>query len=155
MVCLMIADRFFSGAAYRRESPLYDSAQIRMWWEERRLFYNKVVGCCGVVTCALMIFCGFVSQPVIGQPIGVPDPPALVPLAIIVYGIGANICYTGGRIAESLLLRNGVAATNEFGVRAFRVGMKFSVVLTLLPAVLSWTVFLLGLIGGRHSEILR
>lgn len=73
------------------------------------------------------------------QPI---EMPILIPKFIIVYAVLANVCYTGGWIAELLLSRlNHDSNTNAFGVRVFRMGVTFSVFVTLFPAVLSWAPF--------------
>ena len=94
-----------------------------------------------------MISCGVISEPIFGEPIGIPNPPILVPLGIIVYGALANICYTAGWILEVQLGRlHPDARTNRFGVSAFRFGVKFSIALTILPAVLCWGGFLFRLI---------
>jgi hypothetical protein len=145
----LLLDQLFKGSVYERKPLLSDPEQIRKWWEERRLFYNKLVGGAGVVTCVLMISCGVISEPIAGDAIGLPDPPILVPFGIIAYGIAANICYTGGWIVESWLTQKGTKDTNEFGVRAFSGGMKFSVGLTLFPAIFCWAVFLVSLATGR------
>jgi hypothetical protein len=113
-------------------------------------FYNIVVGCVGVVTSVLMISCGLISEPLVGEAIGIPDPPVLVPLGIIAYGIAANVCYTGGWVVELMLARRGAMRTSEFGTRAFRLGVIFSVGLTLFPAVFTWAGFLLTLASGRR-----
>jgi hypothetical protein len=151
-VLLLALGRPFTGRVYERDAHLTDPAQIRHWWEERRLLYNIVVGCVGLVTCALMILCGFVSEPIVGEAIGIPDPPILVPLGIIAYGIAANVCYTGGWVVESRLAKRGTLDASDFGVRAFKYGMIFSVGLTLFPAVFSWAGFLLSLASGRRAS---
>jgi hypothetical protein len=98
------------------------------WWEKRRVFYNKVLAGVGTVTCVLMITCGLIAEPLVGEAIGIPNPPGLRPLGIIAYGIIANLCYTGGWITELLVARFKIGgSTTEFGVRAFRVGVKFSI----------------------------
>jgi hypothetical protein len=144
--------KLFTGPAYDRNQPLSELPQIDQWWEGRRWYFNKVVGCVGIITCILMISCGVISEPLVGVPIGIPDPPILVPLAIIVYGIGANVCFTGGRIAECLLRSRRLVDTNAFAVRAFRAGMKFSVILTLIPAILSWLAFGFAVANGNHPN---
>jgi hypothetical protein len=61
--------------------------------------------------------------------------------APLIYGTMANICYTGGWVAELFLRRyirddDGIA-----GAALFRYGFAFSVGLTLLPAgiaILFW-----------------
>lgn len=131
---------------------LEDRAAVIAWWEKRRFFYNKVLAAVGTVACILMISCGVVSEPLVGEPIGIPDPPILVPLGIIFYGIMANICYTGGWIAELLLARFRPGAQAErFGVRAFRLGVKFSIARTIFPALLCWGVFLFSLVTGKRA----
>lgn len=141
----------FKGPMYER-GALQDRAAVIAWWEKRRFFYNKVLAAVGTVACILMISCGVVSEPLVGEPIGIPDPPILVPLGIIFYGIMANVCYTGGWIAELLLARFRPGAKAErFGVRAFRLGVKFSIALTILPALLCWGVFLFSLVTGKRA----
>jgi hypothetical protein len=140
----------FNGPMYERR-VLQDRAAVIAWWEKRRFFYNKVLAVVGAVTCILMISCGVISEPLLGAPIGIPDPPILAPLGIIFYGVMANICYTGGWIAELLLARySPVTHAELFGVRAFRLGVKFSIALTIFPALLCWGVFLFSLIIGRR-----
>jgi hypothetical protein len=144
-------DRFFDGALYHRDPRQDDSGQVIEWWEKRRFFYNKTLAVVGTVSCVLMISCGLIAEPLVGEAIGIPNPPILVPLDIIAYGIIANICYTGGWIAELLLARfKAGASTAAFGVRAFRLGVKFSICLTLFPALLSWALLLLSLAAGRQ-----
>jgi hypothetical protein len=143
--------RFFDGALDQRDPRQDDSRQVIEWWEERRLSYNKILAVVGTVSCVLMISCGLIAEPLVGDAIGIPDPPILVPISIIVYGITAHICYTGGWIAELLLARfKPGASTVTFGVRAFRLGVKISISLTLFPALLSWAILLLGLAAGRR-----
>jgi len=120
--------------------------------EKRRFYFNAVLAVVGTITSALMIACGFISEPVVGEAIGLPDPPMLIPLGIVAYAVLANICYTGGWIVELLMARSNLAIKTGFGLRAFCIGMKFSICLTVLPAVLSWAVFLLALVG-TDSEV--
>jgi hypothetical protein len=153
VVAIPMLGKLFTGPAYYRDQPLSELAQIRQWWESRRWYFNKVVGCVGIFTCILMISCGVISESLVGVPIGIPDPPLLGPLAIVVYGIGANLCFTGGRIVECLLRSKRSVETNAFAVRAFRAGMKFSVILTLIPAVLSWVAFGFAVASGDHANL--
>jgi hypothetical protein len=119
------------------------------WWEKRRLYFNAVLAVAGTIACVLMIACGFISEPIVGEAIGLPDPPMLVPLGIVAYAILANICYTGGWIVELFVARSNLAIKTGFGLRAFRIGMKFSICLTVFPAVLSWAVFPLTMVRRR------
>ena len=140
----------FNGPMYER-GAIEDRAAVIAWWEKRRFFYNKILAGVGTLTCILMISCGVISEPLVGEAIGIPDPPILVPLGIIFYGIMANVCFTGGWIAELLLARlRPEARTDLFGLRAFRLGVKFSVAVTIFPALLCWAVFLFSLVTGKR-----
>ena len=55
-------------------------------------------------------------------------------LAVIAYGVGANICYTGGWISEALVRKIWQERTGAFGQIAFVLGLVFSVLITLAPA---------------------
>lgn len=138
------------GWRFERGEPLTGDADVIRWWEIRRPFFNVVVGCTGLLTCVLMLACAFIAEPIVGEAIGLPDGAVLGLAGILMYGILANICYTGGWFCE-LLLRSATTAktSSSFGVRAFRIGMIFSVFLTLCPAVLSWVVFTIALLSGQ------
>jgi hypothetical protein len=130
-----------------------DDLDVIAWWERRRLFYNLVVGCTGLVTCFLMISCGVIAEPLVGEAIGIPNPPILVPLSAVAYGVLANICYTGGWIAELLTRRlRPWAYTPSLGVRLFRLGVKFSIGVTLFPAVLCWAMLLFSFATGQRAR---
>jgi hypothetical protein len=131
-------DRFFDCPAYHR-GELENNWQIVQWWERRRLHFNAVLAVVGTITVMLMLACTVVAN-------ALPDPPIFMPLGIIAYAVMANVCYTGGWIAE-LLVRTWMLPDDScsFGLRTFRRGMKFSICLTLFPALLSWAVFLFSL----------
>ncbi len=65
-----------------------------------------------------------------------PDPPLFAMMGVITYGILANVCYTGGWIAELIVLRVWKEKAISFGEIAFSLGMTFSVLLTLSPILL-------------------
>jgi hypothetical protein len=143
--------KFLDGPDSKRDPLKDDGWDVIEWWERRRLSFNKIVLATGTVTCILMISCGLLAERLVGEAIGIPNPPALVPVSIIAYAIFANLCYTGGWITELLLarFRSGVSTT-AFALRAFRLGMRFSIGLTLFPAVLSWIILLASLAAGRR-----
>jgi hypothetical protein len=124
--------------------------EVIRWWEGRRLFFNSVVGCTGVITCVLLIVCALTADSTVGEPIGMPDGPLLGVFGIVFYGILANVFYTGGWISE-LLLR-AVTTTEKasaLGLTAFRAGVYFSILLTLCPAVVCWIAFAVALLKGQ------
>jgi len=49
---------------------------------------------------------------------------------------GANVCYTGGWLAELIVKRAWPEESRSFGTLAFTLGVPFAIVVTLLPALL-------------------
>jgi hypothetical protein len=135
---------------FKRETAATGADEVIRWWETRRVFFNTVVGFVGVLTCVSMIVCGFVSEPIVGEAIGLPDPVFLGIFGILFYGILANVFYTSGWIGE-LFIRTILTAerASSVGLQAFRAGMAFSVALTLSPAVLCWIAFGIALAHGQ------
>lgn len=108
---------------------------IVKWWEKRRLAYNAIVGGSGILSLGLLKL--FTSLP--------PDPHTIPILLtpIIVYGTLANICYTLGPAAELLLEKLFKRKLLPTGPVLFRMGLTFSVGLTMLPvllAVFDWVI---------------
>ena len=97
-----------------------------------------------------MIVCAIVSEPIVGEAIGLPDGPLLGVFAIIAYGIAANVCYTLGWIVELVLSASSWKSGGSIGPRLFRIGVTFSVLLTLLPALFCWLTFAYAAIFGMH-----
>jgi hypothetical protein len=140
----------FKSSKFNRKTPVHGAAEVIRRWESRRLFFNAVVGCTGVITCVLMVVCAFVADSTVGEPIGMPDGPLLGVFGILFYAILANVFYTAGWICELLL---GAATTAKksaaFGLKAFRVGIAFSIFVTLCPAALSWLAFAIAAAHGQ------
>ena len=93
-----------------------------------------IVGMVGLATSAVMVTVAFVCESRGGAPIGLPDPPAFALLGVVLYGILANVCYTGGWIAELLVAKLWSVDTARFGPIAFILGTGLSVLVTLAPA---------------------
>jgi len=140
----------FDGPKFKRDLQFGSAGEIIRWWESRRLFFNCLVGLTGLITCVLLIICAFVAESTVGEPIGLPDGPLLGIFGIFLYGILANLFYTGGWICE-LLMRTIMTAQRSaaFGLRAFRIGVKFSIFVTLCPAVICWLSFAIALLHGQ------
>jgi len=81
-----------------------------------------------------MVAVAFTCESRGGPPIGLPDPPAFALLGALLYGILANVCYTGGWVTELLVAKVWSVDTSRFGPIAFTLGTAFSVLLTLMPA---------------------
>jgi hypothetical protein len=121
---------------FQRDGTHHGLWNVIFWWEARRLPYNVIVGLAGVLSGLLILGNAFVTERVLGEPIGLPDPPLFAVIAVIAYGVMANVCFTGGWIAELLSRRVWGDRVDAFGEAALTLGTIFSVLLTLLPAAL-------------------
>ena len=117
------------------------------WWEARRIPYNLLVGATGLVSSAMCLITGTLCEHFLGDPIGIPDPPVFALLVVAVYGIMANLCYTGGWVAELLVQKIWPAKGNDFGRISFFLGLGFSILLTVTPGILIATIGALSLLG--------
>lgn len=128
----LLRSRLFTGPEAQPSA-----SQIIGWWEARRLAYNLVVGLTGLLSILLVFVIAVVAEHVTGEPVGLPDPPLLAIVGVVAYGVMANVCYTGGWVAELAVRRLWGPAAGAFGEIAFALGAAFSVVLTLSPVVLA------------------
>ncbi len=113
---------------------------ILKWWESRRLKYNLFVGASGFAS--LGIFSVLMSLP--------PSPHNQVWswAPIIAFGALANICYFLGPLAETAIEKLSRGKILPTGPALFRMGLTFSVGLTLLPTLLAgmdWALRILRL----------
>lgn len=135
----------------RRDCPLATMWQVIGWWEARRLIFNIVVGACGVVTCLTVLLIAVVGDSLFGIPLGLPDPPIFALIAVILYGIMANVCYTGGWVVELLVRKAWPQESESFATLAFALGLVFATFLTILPGIsfvpLAVTVFVGKIVG--------
>ncbi len=124
-----LSDFLFPGPARR------DLGSIVGWWERRRLHFNAIVGGTGLVTVGLLKL--FTSLP--------PDPHT-IPFFIgpvVAYALLANLCYTLGPVVEILLEKISRGKLLPSGPSLFRMGLTFSVGLTLFPVffgVVDWII---------------
>ncbi|HKD81196.1 MAG TPA: hypothetical protein VKH81_15985 [Candidatus Angelobacter sp.] len=124
----------FEGSPTRNE--VASPSQIILWWERRRALYNVAVGLVGFASVAVLLTVG-------PKVVGAQEPlfsPFFLFLGILIYAVGANICYTAGWIFELLLRKRGRQNTEKFANAAFKAGLGFSCVITSLPI---WFVLVL------------
>jgi hypothetical protein len=140
----------YDSPPFKRDLTLVGTADVIRWWESRRFFFNAVVGCTGIITCVLLITCAFTADSMVGEPIGLADGPLLGVFGIFFYGLVANLFYTGGWIGE-LIMRaiTGAKRSTAFGLKAFRIGVNFSIFITLCPAAICWVAFAVALLKGQ------
>jgi hypothetical protein len=125
-------------------SPL----NIVQWWESRRLSYNVIVGITGLGTLVYVNGLELLLGNGMLIPRPGPDGPQQV-MAIVAYGVLANLCYTGGWILENVAQRWLKRPVYGLGPALFRHGLVFSIGLTLIPAVVVTIANIAGLIFGR------
>ena len=120
--------------------------QIIAWWEVRRIPYNVLVGVAGIVTIICCLASAAIGETFLGIPIRWPDLSLFALFQVIVYGVMANICFTGGWMAEIVALKVWKDEADHFGRICFMLGVIFSIALTVLPAVLIMGVLVVYLL---------
>lgn len=147
---MKILTTLYDRPVFTRDSPASSKVEVIRWWESRRPFFNLIVGVTGIFTCIMLLTCAFISEPIVGKAIGLPDGPLLGLFGIVFYGILANIFYTCGSVSE-LFLRSIQSTENaaKLSLRAFRAGITFSVFLTLSPAAFCWLAVALAVLHGQ------
>ena len=106
------------------------------WWEARRIPFNLIVGSVGILTCIVVGVVGLGSELLFNSEFGVPNPPLFALIGIILYGIFANVCFTGGWVTELIVRRLWPREADRFATLSFSLGVVFSVLLTLAPAII-------------------
>jgi hypothetical protein len=120
----------------QRKENLETAWQIIAWWEWRRIPYNLIVGGAGFLACGCLFGIASFSERKFGEAIGLPDSPLFGILAIFLYGMAANFCYTAGWIFEILAKKFWKTSLKDFGPAAFTLGTLFSVLLTFAPVII-------------------
>ena len=117
----------------RRAAPASSAWRAIIWWESRRPAFNIIVGATGVFTGLSMAALGFGAAALFGVPFDLPDPPIVVVVGVVLYGLMANVCYTLGWVAELAVRRAWPEDVERFASVSFALGVAASVLLTLLP----------------------
>lgn len=126
-----------SSSIGRRDTPLKTSWAVIGWWEARRIPFNLLVGATGFVTVVAMLAVAWASERTLGIPIGWPDPPFFAILGVIAFALAANVCYTGGWVAELIVRKTWPNQSEHIGPISFALGLGFAVLVTLLPVLLA------------------
>jgi hypothetical protein len=122
---------------FQRREDQTSSLQIILWWETRRLFFNIVVGIAGLITAFTFLFSAKIAERLVHEPFVWPDPPLFAIIGVVLYAIVANVCYTGGWIAELIAREVWEDKAGNFAEISFTLGIIFSFLLTLLPGALA------------------
>ena len=127
--------RIRSSALGKRHAPLESTWRIIGWWEARRIPFNLIVGATGVVTSVAILLIAAVMELFFGLPVEWPDPPIIMFFGVVFFAVAANACYTMGWILELLVKRVWPEESDRFGTLTLTLGLLFSVIVTLTPAV--------------------
>jgi hypothetical protein len=122
-------------ALFRRDAPSQNTKETIGWRETRRISYNLIVGGVGIATCVVIFTIGAAASIFFNSDFGLPNP-FLGVFGVIFYGVMANLCFTGGWITELLVRRSWPEEADRFATTAFSLGLAFSVLLTLVPAII-------------------
>ena len=131
-----ILNRFFELLFLGRPTELKSAREIIGWWETQRITFNLVLAIVGLISALVVICISIASYEIYKSDFGMPDPPLFALIAIIIYGVLANIFYTGGWVLELLVHAIWPNQSNNFGNRAYFYGFVFSLILTISPAVI-------------------
>jgi len=130
--------------ARKEEEP--SIVAVIKWWELRRIPYNLIVGALGLFTCVVTLLVAAIASEKFGEPLGLPDPPIIAVFAIIFFGVMANVCYTGGWIIELVVQSIWKDRAGDFGQISFALGILFSAIVTLAPAILFTVLLIIRLV---------
>jgi hypothetical protein len=133
----------------RREVSPANSWQMIGWWEARRIPFNLIVGTAGLITCIVVAVVGFGSFFLFNGDFGMPNPPLFGVFGVLIYGMVANIFYTGGWLSELILRKIWPNQADRFATLTFSLGLVFSVLLTLSPGIVAGAVGIFELL--RHG----
>ncbi len=128
-------DRLLGATLFHRDVEATGPWQTLGWWEARRAPFNLIVGIAGIATVATGTVAMGVANAFLETPVHRPDPPLF--FFTLLYAIVANVFYTGGWVAELVWVQLWGKAQNDLAVVSFRLGLLLSVLVTLLPAVIS------------------
>jgi magnesium-transporting ATPase (P-type) len=143
-----LIERVLSWRLFSRRAEVARFRDILKWWELRRVPYNAIVGTAGVITCAVILAVAGIGSQKFNEPLGLPSPFFAV-MQVLLFGIAANVCFTGGWIVEWLVRRIWRERTGAFGEISFFLGVVFSILLALLPSVVFIGLLIFRLLLGR------
>jgi hypothetical protein len=138
--------RLRSSRYVRRDRALTSAWEVIAWWEARRIPFNLILGGIGALSAAVILIIGLTYETISNQPVGLPDPPIFILVPVVVFGLMANVCYTGGWVVELLIRRAWPDESELAGTLSFTLGIVFAVIVTLLPIPLFGALTLLVLL---------
>ncbi len=137
----------------RRDDPITGNWRAIGWWESRRIPYNLIVGSAGVLCCLLFGIMALEGHFFFQGDWPFPGSPGLAYLAILLYGVIANLFFTGGWIAEILVRKLWPQEADRFATLSFSLGLQVSVLLTLAPAIIFGAATIIMLVAHLFGVV--
>jgi hypothetical protein len=141
-----VFDRLRTSVFCRRDAPITSARDVIGWWESRRIPFNLIVGTAGILTCIIVGVVGLGGSILFGSDFGTPDPPLFALVGVLIYGIVANVCYTGGWLAELFIRKRWPREADRFATLSFSTGLAFSISLTVAPGIVVGAGGIFGLL---------
>jgi fumarate reductase subunit C len=124
---------FFDGPSGKAREEIWH------WWQQRRFRYNRDLLWVGLVTWVLVLVAGSAAVKE-GEDF---EEPIMMIFGPILYAVFANIAYTAGPIYDVTFYRGSPRKT------LFKVGYKFSLILTALPGLWAVVAWLMTVVTGQ------
>ena len=120
----------------------WNRREIIGWWESRRFAYNVLVGLVGMGSwISVVVFGSMAVKPGVDfeEPLGL----IIVPFF---WAFMANLCYTSGWVLDTTLYNRAPSR------KLFKAGLIFSLLLTALPGLWAFTVWIVTLVAGQKMD---
>jgi hypothetical protein len=98
----------------RRDVSPASACEAIGWWEARRIPFNLIVGIAGLLSCIMIGVVGVGSLFLFNSDFGSPGSPLGSIFLFVIYGIAANILFTGGWVAEMIIQKLWTAQADRF-----------------------------------------
>lgn len=140
----------------RRDISPTTAWQVIGWWEARRIPFNLIVGIAGLLSCIVIGVVAVGSLFLFNNEFGSPGSPLGSVFFFVIYGVVANIFFTGGWVAELIIRKFWPAQSDRFATLSYSLGVAFSVLLTLAPGIILGAVGFFALFrhlfGAIHNR---
>lgn len=130
-----------------RSVPVASARQAIGWWEARRVPFNLIAGCAGLVSIAVVSVVGVGAELLFNSDLGLPDPPLFAVFGVILYALLVNICYTGGWMVELAIRAIWPEQADRFATLSLSLGVLLTILVTLLPGIVIGAAGIFGLVG--------
>lgn len=134
-----------------RDAPITTNWQAIGWWESRRVPYNLIVGSAGILSALFVGLFGIASHFFLRGDWPVPTGFAFI--GIVAYAAVANVLFTGGWLSELVVRQLWPQEADRFATLSFTLGLQFSVLLTITPAILIAGAIVFGLLARLFGVV--